>query len=419
MADKAARAQRLKHIFLGMAVVQVVTNFDGGAVPAALLEIQSTYGLSQLQLGLVGSLVYEGIAIGSLIVGPLLARVTPRRCTQISLILNTSATLLFGLSSSTGMLLIFRFLIGFLQAVPAVYFPVWVDEYAPPASATVWMASIQGTAPFGILIGYVVSGVVTAGQASTVCPASDAGCGWRMPFYAQSALLTLISLAALAVPADHYDLGHGGLEGADVASTADEDSDGAIAKAALARVEERASEQAGGAVGADGARSSIIPGSAMRSDASGASTPSRQRASTMSRASEVLISALQPLPVASVTLSASERVSTASSTPSVKSNHSLRVSRWRAESAASHVSNVSHGASSDSLAAERHHRYSVGLVSISELVAPPQPTIAETEGVPTTTPMPTASPIWRLLTTPIYICTVFALSALFFVGAHS
>ena len=96
-------------------------------------------------------LVYQGIALGSLTVGPMLKHVSPRRATQASLILNTGATFAFGGAQSATMLLIFRFLIGFLQAVPAVYFPVWVDEFAPADSSTLWMAVIQAGAPLGIM----------------------------------------------------------------------------------------------------------------------------------------------------------------------------------------------------------------------------------------------------------------------------
>ena len=132
---EAVRLQKLKRIFVGLAFVQVVTNFDGGAVPAALLSIKQTFDLDQLEAGLVGSLVYEGIAIGSLLVGPLLGAVSPLRCTQVCLVLNMAATLLFGLSTSKGMLLTFRFLIGFLQAVPAVYFPVCARASSAPSKA--------------------------------------------------------------------------------------------------------------------------------------------------------------------------------------------------------------------------------------------------------------------------------------------
>ena len=62
-----------------------------------------------------------------------------------------------------------------VQAIPAVYFPVWVDEFAPGDSATVWMAIIQAGAPLGIMAGYVFSGVVmsTREDPDARCPPSE------------------------------------------------------------------------------------------------------------------------------------------------------------------------------------------------------------------------------------------------------
>ena len=155
-------------------------------------------------------LVYQGIALGSLTVGPMLKHVSPRRATQASLILNTGATFAFGGAQSATMLLIFRFLIGFLQAVPAVYFPVWVDEFAPADSSTLWMAVIQAGAPLGIMLGYVFCGAVTVGlnSAETECLETDLFCGWRIPFYAQSCVLVCFSIASFFLPKELYDLGH-------------------------------------------------------------------------------------------------------------------------------------------------------------------------------------------------------------------
>ena len=345
--DDATRARKLKRIFCGMAVVQVVTNFDGGAVPAALLEIRDTFDLDPVSLGLVGSLVYEGIAIGSLLAGPLLSTVSPRRCTQITLMLNTAATLLFGLSTSTSMLLTFRFFIGLLQAVPAVYFPVWVDEFAPAASATVWMATIQGTAPFGILIGYLVAGAASAGKGG--CPPGDLGCGWRAPFIAQSVLLIFISCSAFLVPAHLYDLrtpaktpsdpesgaaAGGAGEARPRATTkqaggAEEEGAervGAVARAALAELilppehdatGRAASDSAdGGAAGptaghahaaqAEGARVSIVDGR-LRSDTASMASRTSRASSIASHVSSSLVGALQPLSAVSVRLAVAEQ----------------------------------------------------------------------------------------------------------------
>lgn len=141
--SRKQRHTKLRRIFISLALLSIIINLDGGAVPAANLHIKRTFDLTITEEGLVGMLVYQGIALGCLTVGPLLRVVSPLRASQVTLVLNTAATFLFGSSQSTGTLLLFRILIGFLQAVPAVYFPVWVDEFAPADAATIWMAVIQ------------------------------------------------------------------------------------------------------------------------------------------------------------------------------------------------------------------------------------------------------------------------------------
>jgi MFS family permease len=93
-----------------------------------------------------------------------------------------------------------------------VYFPVWVDEFAPSGVATLWMAVIQAGAPLGIMVGYVFAGVLTAdadpGSVDYVpCdtstwffPLTPSACNWRLPFYAQSAVLVLFSAAVRDAP---------------------------------------------------------------------------------------------------------------------------------------------------------------------------------------------------------------------------
>ena len=126
--------RKTTRIFKLAAVINILINLDGGAVPASLNEIIATFDLSSVSTGLVGALVYLGIATGSVLVSPVLGCISPLRATQGTLILNTCATLLFGASVGQGMLLTVRFFIGVLQAIPMVYFPVWVDEVCTPAS---------------------------------------------------------------------------------------------------------------------------------------------------------------------------------------------------------------------------------------------------------------------------------------------
>eukprot|EP00316_Scyphosphaera_apsteinii_P004283 CAMPEP_0119343508 /NCGR_PEP_ID=MMETSP1333-20130426/106483_1 /TAXON_ID=418940 /ORGANISM="Scyphosphaera apsteinii, Strain RCC1455" /LENGTH=508 /DNA_ID=CAMNT_0007355901 /DNA_START=128 /DNA_END=1654 /DNA_ORIENTATION=- len=200
----------LRRIFITNALLNIIINLDGGAVPASLTSIEAAFELEPWQLGALGALVYIGIGSGSLIIGPLLKAVSPTVVVRTFVLLNTAATALFGLSQDSSMLLMFRFLIGFLQSPLAVYAPCWVDEFAPNSVRTIWMAVIQSGAPLGIMIGYVLGGFTS--DASTF--------GWRLPFLLQSAVLACFSMGFLCIPAQLYDI-----QAAAAAREADETSD--------------------------------------------------------------------------------------------------------------------------------------------------------------------------------------------------
>lgn len=208
-----ARKRKLTRIFWLLATVQIIINLDAGAVPAGLLHIGATFDMGTSELGLLAMLVYQGIALGCLTVGAATRYMSPLRFTQLTMALNILCTCLFGAAQSMGMLLAFRLLIGFLQAMPAVYFPVWVDEFAPADAVTFWMALINAGAPLGITIGYVFSGAMTSGEldptseAFVPCATSDVSCAWRVPFYLQSGALVMLFFGMLLIPKSLFDLG--------------------------------------------------------------------------------------------------------------------------------------------------------------------------------------------------------------------
>ena len=53
-------------IYLINALANMLVNFDHGIVPAATKEIKSDLNLDNIQLGLLGSVVYCGLLVGSL-----------------------------------------------------------------------------------------------------------------------------------------------------------------------------------------------------------------------------------------------------------------------------------------------------------------------------------------------------------------
>lgn len=246
--DDSREAFVRRLVFCQIAALNVAINLGSGGVPAALTNIQHTFGLSASQLGLLGSLTYLGQALGCLVGGPLLKRFSPAAVCTAAVTLNAAVTALFAGSSSGLMCLSTRFLVGLLQAPITVYFPVWVHEYGPEQSRTKWMALIQAGTPLGISCGYLADGLVTQDENDVV--------GWRVPFFAQAAVLLCFSLAFAFMPRSHFDLPSQLAEadpiliGAVVASSIslDVDDDGAAAPAAV----EELSSDSGGAAEAGG-----------------------------------------------------------------------------------------------------------------------------------------------------------------------
>ena len=63
MSDSTVAGVRRQ--FKAFSVLCILMNFDGGAVPAGLTNIEAAFQLTAAQVGLLGSLVYIGQAAGS------------------------------------------------------------------------------------------------------------------------------------------------------------------------------------------------------------------------------------------------------------------------------------------------------------------------------------------------------------------
>ena len=92
-------------------------------------------------------------------------------------------------------------MMGLSQSSLTIYFPVWVDHFAPPHFLTLWLGLAQGA----VVVGTVVSLLLLIRQINCLSPAA----------------------APAADVADHADADRG-------AADADADADGAVAAAAAA-----------------------------------------------------------------------------------------------------------------------------------------------------------------------------------------
>ncbi|CDJ63219.1 hypothetical protein, conserved [Eimeria necatrix] len=191
------RKSTLKMVLVSVILVSFLCNFDHGVIPAILSEIQKNFNnqIKFVEQSLFGSLVYFGLIIGSLFAGIALQSYGAKWLLVGSLLCLASS--LFFFSSSNSLLLMYftRFITGLCQAVPVVYLPVWVDDYAPDGQVTRWMSYTQLAGIGGTVSGYFIGGVLSRFTAAT------GESGWRTPFFVQSVALVPVVLLIAALPA--------------------------------------------------------------------------------------------------------------------------------------------------------------------------------------------------------------------------
>jgi MFS family permease len=173
-----------KRVFYMLLCMQLFANFDAGVVPSSLNTIMREYSLTQTEAGLLGSLVYVGLVVSCPITGYLLnVMKSQRRVLICSLVLNLTALLLFVLCPSDGkwLLMFTRFLTGLSQAPLFVFPPVWIDEFAPPASLTTWVSCLQAMVPLGIMFGYLFAAIFQLAFSDEM--------GWRVAIWMQIVVL--------------------------------------------------------------------------------------------------------------------------------------------------------------------------------------------------------------------------------------
>ena len=150
----------VKLIFFGIFLLEVALNYDVGAVPAVLESIKEEFSMDPWMQGLLGGLQYIGLTLTSLFAGLWLQKRDVKTVLNVSLLTNVACCSLFAMSPNQSALLLARAGIGASQTAIIVFAPVWVDQFAPSGSQTMWMSMLQAAVPVGVMLGYVCAGAM-------------------------------------------------------------------------------------------------------------------------------------------------------------------------------------------------------------------------------------------------------------------
>ncbi|CAH0473113.1 unnamed protein product [Peronospora belbahrii] len=192
------------YLFKYLILTQIIVYLEAGSIPCLLDQLSISLELNATQQGALGGVVYLALSAASPFCALFLHHFNPRLVLGMSLLGNNMAVLMLaftptGYTYSANMLIFARAAVGFTQAFPCIYTPLWVDEYAPREKVAGWMSYLQGSVPMGVMLGYfagTVSNWIVSENASLIQT-------WRWPFLLQFMALVPINIAIFFVPKRH------------------------------------------------------------------------------------------------------------------------------------------------------------------------------------------------------------------------
>ena len=173
-----------------MIYVQFFANFfvniDMGILPAASVVIKEELNIENSRFGALGSVVYFGQTLGSILALGLLRKCDPKKVLSLCLFFNIGTLIIFTVTEIYPILLFSRMFTGLFQVFFCIYFPVWADCFGNEKEKSTWLTYLLIASPLGVILGYTMTALFLE------------NIGWRGSFYVQSGLL-LPSLIGLII----------------------------------------------------------------------------------------------------------------------------------------------------------------------------------------------------------------------------
>ena len=105
----------IKSIYYVIAFCNILVNLDHGIIPAATKEIKLDLNIAEVELGLLGSIVYGGLLLGSLVAGQMFQKFNSKSIVVTTVSAYILSLLMFPVSQNILLLGLSRFLVGFFQ----------------------------------------------------------------------------------------------------------------------------------------------------------------------------------------------------------------------------------------------------------------------------------------------------------------
>ena len=105
----------LSSLYYVIAFCNILVNLDHGIIPAATKEIKADLQLAEVELGLLGSVVYAGLIFGSLTAGQIFQKYNSKSIILAAVGAYALGLIVFPITKNIMLLGMSRFLVGFFQ----------------------------------------------------------------------------------------------------------------------------------------------------------------------------------------------------------------------------------------------------------------------------------------------------------------
>jgi predicted MFS family arabinose efflux permease len=140
--------------------LDILINFDHGALPSASVAIKNDVLLSNVEFGSLGSFVFLGLVIGSLGATFLLGMFKFRTLLALSFLGNGVGLVMFTMTEQFYVLCFARFISGFFQIILTIYIPLYADSFGTPKTKPFLLSMVLLAGPIGVVTGYGLTGIM-------------------------------------------------------------------------------------------------------------------------------------------------------------------------------------------------------------------------------------------------------------------
>ena len=145
-------------LFVVVLFMNVLINIDHGVMPAGSIVIKDDLDINNTEYGLLGSIVFIGLTIGSIAATYLFQNYNTKYTLMTIMTLNGLSQAIFTMTKHYLLLCLSRFLTGFFQVFVSIYYVVWADMFgSTDQKKQVWLTVLLLSSTLGVLLGYIMT----------------------------------------------------------------------------------------------------------------------------------------------------------------------------------------------------------------------------------------------------------------------